>query len=437
MIYRRRALQRRLDELRSVLGDDAVDRLVARLNKAGKDRMATMWELVVLHGLAKCGFLQSEVALASQRRPDVLFERSSLRFTADVTSASDDGLDEGNPYHELSQLIEAAKKKLKLPIGGLHLRIRSKHESTKRGTRTVLLLPPRAKLQEFVRSSIVPQLQEQMDAEKYPLQIAIDDDGVGMDVIIDPGKSPYSSAEFAAYDVPKIKDRNPLYGALKSKAGQLRGAGSMTGVIVGDAGCVALSDRSANWDEVSAGQIVDEFFRQFSSIDFVLLLSVRESRSGWISFPPPERRNHQSLFVRRGCDTAAELEVVFQEMITHFPKPAMMPVNGALRAHEGEYDLGHHGGYSLLGSNVIRIGLREFTEIFAGLRTLQDNGAKYVEAARKLPQEPNHVQATLLSHLEQGRLPKSIEIIKADEDEDDNWVEIRFGDVDPAIAPFR
>lgn len=437
MIYPRRALQRRLDELRDVLDGEAVDKLAERLNRAGKDRVAAMWELVVLHGLSKCGPLQNEVALVSLRRPDILFEQGALRLTADVTAVSDEGLDKDNPYHELSQLIEAAKNKLKLPIGGLDLRVRSKHESTKRGIRTVLVLPPRGKLQEFVRQTIVPQLREQMTAGKFPLRIAIDDDDVGLDITIDPTKSPYSSGSFAAYDVPKIKDRNPLYSALKAKAEQLRGADGITGVIVGDGDCVVLSGRSANRDEVSTMPIVAEFFRQFSSVDFVLLLSVRESRHGWAPYPPPVRQNDASLFVREGCDARSELNTLFQAMIEHFPKPAMVPVNGALRAREDDYDLGHHGGYSMSGSSVVRLGLREFTEIFAGLRTLQDNGAKYVEAARKLPQEPNHLQAIVLRNLMAGRLPESIEIIKTDEEDNDDWVEIRFGEIDPAIAPLR
>jgi len=37
----------------------------------------------------------------------------------------------------------------------------------------------------------------------------------------------------------------------------------------------------------------------------------------------------------------------------------------------------------------------------------------------------------------EGRLPSSIEIIKTDEDDSDDWVEIHFGEVDPAIAPLR
>lgn len=437
MIYQRRALQRRINELRSVLDDLAVDNLAERLNQPGKDRVAAMWELVVLHGLSKCGCLQSEVALASSRRPDILFEQGGLRLTADVTSVSDEGLDKDNPYSELSQLLEAAKNKLKLPIGGLDLRVRARHESTKRGTRTVLRLPPKGKLQEFVRQRIVPQLREQMTVGSFPLRITIDDDYVGLDITIDPTKSPYSSCSFAVYDVPKIKDRNPLYNALKAKVGQLRGADGISGVIVGDGDCVALSNRSANSNGVSTKEIVDEFFRQFSSVDFVLLLSVRESRHNWMSHLPPVRQNYSELFVRKGGDVRFQLATLFQDMVAHFPKPAMMPVNGTLRACENGYSLGYHGGFCMSGENVMRIGLREFTEIFAGLTTLQDNGEKYVEEARKSPQKPSCLQSFVLRHLMEGRLPESFKIIKSGEDDNDDWVEIRFGEVDPAISPLR
>ncbi|MDE1965237.1 MAG: hypothetical protein KGI42_15175 [Xanthomonadaceae bacterium] len=437
MIYRRRALQRRLDELRDALGDEAIDKLAERLNRPGKDRVAAMWEVVVMHGLSKCGLLLNEVPLASMRRPDILFEEGALRLTADVTAVSDEGLDNDNPYRELSQLIEAAKNKLKLPIGGLELRIRAKDESTKRGNRTALMLPPRGKLQEFVSRLVVPQLRDQVSAGRYPLHISINDNEVGLGITIDPSNSPYSTIGFASYDAPTIKDQNPLYNALKAKAKQLRGAVGITGIIVGDGDCVALSDRSSNWSEVSTEQIVAEFFRQFSSVDFVLLLSVREGRHGWSPYPPPVRKNDARLFVREGCDANSELNNLFQAMIEHFPRPAMMPANGALRACEDGYDLGHHGGFSMTGSGVVRLGLREFTEIFAGLRTLQDNGARDVEAARKMPQEPNQLQAVVLRNLKDGRLPASIEIIKTGEDDNDDWVEISFGEIDPAIAPLR
>lgn len=97
---------------------------------------------------------------------------------------------------------------------------------------------------------------------------------------------------------------------------------------------------------------------------------------------------------------------------------------------------GHLGGYSMSRSKICT-GLREFTEIMAGLRTLADNGAKNVEAARKLPRRPNDMQDYILRNLMEGRLPSSINIIKTGEDDSDDWLEIQFGDIDPAIAPLR
>jgi hypothetical protein len=53
-----------------VLDGDATDKLAERLNRAGKDQGAAMWQLVVLHGMSKYGTLQNEVALASLQWPD-------------------------------------------------------------------------------------------------------------------------------------------------------------------------------------------------------------------------------------------------------------------------------------------------------------------------------------------------------------------------------
>lgn len=121
MIFARRALQLRLDELRLCLGDEAVSALAVRLNRPGKDRLAAMWEVVVLHSLSKQGNLRNELPLGSGRRPDVAFNNDALVVTADITTVSDEGLDEKNPYRELSELIEATKNRLGLKIGGMDI----------------------------------------------------------------------------------------------------------------------------------------------------------------------------------------------------------------------------------------------------------------------------------------------------------------------------
>src|SRR6516165_6123352 len=102
MLFARRAMQRRLNELRGLLGDAAVDSLVARLNQPDNHRLAAVWEVVVLHALSKHGTLGHEVPLPSGRRPDVQFTASGLSFIADITATSDEGLHEKNPYREFA-----------------------------------------------------------------------------------------------------------------------------------------------------------------------------------------------------------------------------------------------------------------------------------------------------------------------------------------------
>ncbi|MDU7521861.1 MAG: hypothetical protein E7K72_10770 [Roseomonas mucosa] len=108
MIFSRRAIQRRLDELRDPLGAKTVGKLADRLNRPGKDRMAAMWEVVILQALIPLGAIKNEVALPFGRRPDLSFIGPNVSFVADITTVSDEGLDERNPYREFSDEIEHA-----------------------------------------------------------------------------------------------------------------------------------------------------------------------------------------------------------------------------------------------------------------------------------------------------------------------------------------
>lgn len=434
MIFTRRSLQLRLDALRAALGDAEVDALAARLNRPGKDRMAAMWEVVVFHALTQIGDLTLEQALASGRRPDVHFTGSGLNLVADVRAVSDDGLDEQNPYYELSQAIEAAKTKLGLPIGGLDLQIHARTEQTSRGERRTLRLPERARIPDFVRTEITPRLREQMAAGQSVLTLSFDDDRIGIDLTIDPARSPYSTGGFAAYDVPTIKTRNPLYNALKAKAAQIRGGDGLTGVIVGDADCRALRPRRYRQGDLTGPDIAAEFLRQNSSVGFVLLLTVEEDSQHWPRLDRPVRRIAPVLIVQPGAPWAPALDALVGEIVPAMPTPYRTAVNGALRAREAEYDIGHHGGYQMSG-RTLRISAREVMETLAGRRTLADGGAKYPAA---IPQDADAPARQMVERqLREGRLPTRIEVIPGGTDEEDDLIEFTFGDPDPAISPFR
>lgn len=396
-----------------------------------------MWETVVLHGLSRCGNLKSEVALGSGRRPDVHFSAAALSFVADVTAVSDEGLDEENPFQALMSEIEATKKKIGLPMGGLDVQVRSRLERKKRGSRTVLQLPKRRAIADFVRLKVEPLIRAAANEGQFPIRISIDNEDAGVDITIDPSKSAFNSGSYAAYSIPMIRDQNPLYNALKAKARQLRGAPGLTGIFVGDGDSASMARARYHQQAVSPAEIVGEFFRQFSSVDFVVLMGVSEVLSPLMYHQAPDLKNEISVFVRPDCEHTQLIEEAIRGMVEQFPAPGMTPVNAAHRARESDYWLGFHGGYQMNRDDTVRIGLREFTEIFAGLRTLADQGSKTVPAHPSLHDKPNIIQNVIRNHLANGRLPVALEVIKGSEDENDDWVDIRFGDPDPAISPLR
>jgi hypothetical protein len=436
MIFARRALQRRLDELRSTLGGEIVAALARRLNRTGKDRMAAMWELVVLHSLSKLGTVGIEAPLPSGRRPDIVFRDNTISFTADVTTVSDEGLDERNPYRELSEALEKTKSRLGLKVGGMDLRVGSRRETTARGTRTVLRLPERKQIREFVRSQIEPRFREQIAQGKEVIEVHIDDEVAGLHIQIDPHRAPYNSGSYASYDVPTIKDGNPLYNALRSKADQLRGASGIVGIIVGDGDNRALADRQNNWNEFDARAIVDEFLRQHSSLHFVMLLSVREEPWDWFHAKPRVRKPHALLAFSKTAIVPKALDQLFRRMMAEVPKPIDMPVNAALRSREGGFGWGFHGGGEM-SRNRIKISAREVLELLAGRRTVQEiNSWRRWSSPDDSPQK-NTLPNPFELRLKEGRLPTAISIVKTGEDDLDDWIEIEFGDPDPAISPFH
>lgn len=444
MIFSRRALQRRLGELRPSLGTAAVHGLAARLNRPDEHRLGAMWEVVVLHALSRHGSLGHEAALPTGRRPDVDFAAPGLSFIADITATSDEGLHEKNPYDELSVLIEQLKTRLGLPVGGVDLNVLSREERSSRGSRTVLRLPDRKRLRDFVKAEIEPKLRAQLQAGDTILRLDLDDEKAGLQITIDPARSPNSTGSYGAYEVPTIKDRNPLYYALEGKASQLRGATGLTGIIVGDADSSTLADRWGGWNAVTTREIVLEFLRQHSSIDFVMLLSVREEEPLLRPYRPKSAKRwiHPLLVIREGLTSAEPLTRLIHAMIAEMPRPIEMPVNAAFRARESGYGWGHQGSHEIsfnfqVPNMRIKISARELMELLAGRRTIEQandlHGWLDPEDQRAL----GRIQNPFELRLREGQLPRTISVIKTDEDDSDDWIEFQFGEADPVISPFK
>ena len=436
MIFSRRALQLRISELRGSLDDAIVDKLASRLNRHGKDRLAAMWEVAVFHALSRQGSTRSEDPLHDGRRPDIAFVSEGLSFTADVTIVSDDGLDEQNPVEEFGSRVEALKKRLGLQIGGMTIRILSRKERVGGRERTMLRLPSRNQLDRFIKERLEPNLRSQIEAGRTILRFSVDDDTTGLDLFIDPQKCPFNSLSYPSYDVPTIKERNPLYNVLKAKARQLRAAEGIVGIIVGDADSTALSERRQGWNEVGVRDIIRDFLRQHSSIGFVFVVSVREKRPAVLDIGPRERWLHGILEIGSGCPAGTALDALFRLAMRDMPKPVMMPVNGARRAQEVGYGRSHYG-VNLVSKNRVRISSRDLMEILAGRRTIDDFNAMHRWRSVTAPSSSHTMFNQFDKFLTDGRLPVTMEVVRTGEDDSDDWIELEFGDSDPAISPIR
>ena len=430
MIFHRRIIQAELQNLRKHLEGYIVDRLVRRLNAPDRDRLAAMWEVVILSALCELGEVIVEAPTKAGRRPDVLFH-GSPNFIADITSISDQGLEDRNPVTELSMEIERAKTALGLPVGGLDVQIGSHRRRLGTGQQVDLRIPDRGNISDFVQKRVVPEIKARIDAGVLPMRIEINDEEAELTLVIDPSKSPYSSGGYASYDVSEAVDRNPLANALERKAEQLLDAEGLRGIFVCDTGSSSIRDRMFSTNGYNPKDIVHHFLRANGHIDFVITLAVWEKQFGVLDWGARERRIDVSLYAKRELDCEAELKSLRDCLAGRFPKPRATGDNGRRQAGEEVYQWGFHGGCTMTDRSV-KISVREMTELLAGALTVAD----LKDRDRSMPSRNDTFPDRFQRFLQQGRLPVTVKI-ESGGTADDDWIEFTFGESDPAISKFR
>jgi len=422
-----------LDDLRQVLDERSVRAFASRLNRAGTDRLAATWEIFFLRGLAKSGLVRHEDPIASGRRPDVFYESRSVSFVADVTCVSDSGLHEQNPFQELMEVLERRKRRWGFPVGGLHLDVEGSREWVGTGWKTILKLPDRRALVDYVRSHIEPEVIRQKSAGRGIIEVRVEEPGATFTVRIDPSRSPNSGGSHPSYTVPPTVVDNPLYKALHAKAKKLKSVDGAKGIMVGDGHCSALAGSRGN-RIITPDKIVSELFRQHSSIDFVFLVSVHERQTqSWTGRLPP-KQILPKFYARGESSLSSAIKAALDVAVESFPKPINSPLNAAHRAREKGYGLGFHGGYSM-SDHMLKIGSRALLEVLSGRVSIAEFNKRFGWRAgdEDIPNKPLN---PFERQLREGRLFRSIDI-DSDDDAADDWVTMHFGQPDPAISKFK
>jgi superfamily I DNA/RNA helicase len=146
-LFSRRVLQRVLHENAAFLPSKELSNICNLLNTVRDDYLATEWEQVILNAASKVGSIRYEPTLGSRRKPDLLLRsKSSFEFIADITTASDKGLNRLNPVDALHEEFERHLRKRKLLNGGFDVRIDSHSRTIYRGSNNTvaLMLPKRS-----------------------------------------------------------------------------------------------------------------------------------------------------------------------------------------------------------------------------------------------------------------------------------------------------
>jgi hypothetical protein len=432
-LFPRRVLQRILAENAAFLTAAQANSVCRRLNTVHDGYLALEWEQAVFNAASKVGAVRYEPSVEGHRRPDLLLtcQNPSIEFIADVTAASDKGLHHLNPVDALDEQFRLHLRKRKLLDGGFNVKVDAHPRSVYRGSKeTVNLKLPRqsqfpttifnAKFHAFLGEVCTSPDQR----HEYH---AVSRDA-GVHFTYDPLKRGFSGGSYASYAVANRIDQNPVYNALKSKGGQLKGTGyaGPCGVFLCDGGCQMLRSKWKNWNEFSTEEVIRHFLRQYDSVGFVATFAVREEEQS--AHPRSRRLVEPNLYVNpKWRGELARLELVVSKVYSFLPRPEETPENAmrALKFHKGIWARQWKGGL-IVGGNV-KMSARMLLELLAGKKSAAEFEQEFGMTATENPFRRMLAQGRLISSIKVEHLPE----------EDDDVVTVEFGEVDPAVAPFR
>ncbi len=437
-LFTRRVIQICLDENAEFVSTENLRDWVQRLNRVSIDYVATEWEVVLLWAFAKFGKVQHELPLG--RRPvDLIFESTDkkLRFAADIAAISDQSLHDRNPIDRFRDELSKRIEKAKINTGRFIFRVEEQQPVAYRGTRRKrrLLLPSVSQFSTYIFDVTFDKYIESIRKEPQhprdhyvhhrspPVAITIQyQPGVGRGV---------ESSSYGSYTSTTVKDDNPLFNALKKKADQLRQSGykGIRGIMVCDRGSRIFTE-ILNWSTFNMEEVINDFFRQNSSISFVVTMGIR-SRSSTLG-----RGFHldvvPKLFVRDANatkDWVSDLNRLVVQVTHSLPEIYQTPENAMISMNWNRSTMRTkpYLGGSIVQRDEIRISARELLDLLAG-RLDQKRFAE------------NHGMGdgtnVFSIYQSQGKMIKRAEIEHRPE-EDDDWVILEFSVGDPAVSNFR
>jgi hypothetical protein len=413
-IFSRRTLQRLINENAEFLSGRQIKDHVNKLNN--KD-INVEWEIVLLNVFSKLGKVEHEKQF-NGKKPDLHFVSTNgkVEFLADIKTVSDSGIEIKNPFDQLNERLQ--QEVLKYDIkGAWGIYIGGDQEEARRHGRMVQMkLPALARFDKEIFNEKFEDFAACIKANpSEPRRFEIRNSSTELTFTYNPSARWTGTGSYPGYKSIERREhliQNSVYSGLVSKADQLRGTGysGILGIFVCDGG----SDFLAN-----SRPIISEFLHNYEFINFVMTIRVNQN-FGW--------RDTNEVLIECMCGGSPLPEVEeflsrFQLNPTNFPYPQRNGRNAAnvLKSAHPERHGSYIGGFTM-SSNEITISSRALLELLAGRLSYDD-----------FPEEYKHFFATQLS---QGCLFKEFKIQVPENENDDDWLTIVFGEPDAAVSAF-
>lgn len=443
-LFSRRAIQHRLDALRTILETQQLARFVSRLNNPNEDHVAVEWEVAVLSALAKLGTVRYEPSQPGSTRPDVVLAGvdDEPPVAIDITTVSDKGFHARNPLDEfMAELRERIAVVRSAGIkGGFHVEVGSNWQGLFHEGHINLKLPPVDSFSDGIFNDAFDQfLGEILAAPDSCRDHQIKNDKVEVFIAFDP-RSRGLSTTHPTYTVPKMKRQNPLAHRLKSKAVQFLRSGfrGPFGVVICDGDCDMLSSgRYGSWfgDSYSVRDVVFDFFQRFTSLSFVFVIAIRVQSIMEMHRGPKNLEYSSQTFANP--QAARQISDRMIDGLKALPSTLPIPMRTArgiqrqlaLQRKHGLWFEGRsfRGGVGMSDCTA-KISARSILDLLAGQMSHED----FLRMHRVGGFNPFELMR------EKGRSITNVRIEKSEvAEDDDEWLVFEFGRTDPAISPFR
>lgn len=441
-VFSRRAMQARITDLAQTLDNAQLRSLINRLNANDATRLHAMWELVILHGLSQVGDLKHEQVLPNGRCPDIDWKIKKqdcdiLSIIADITTISDDGLEAQNPIRFLREEIFRVAIKLGLLPGNFWCDVRGKTIGPSHKSKMRLMMPEKPEISSFINNELEPWFYNIKKNRTIKSTFERTEKDLNFKIIYDPAWE-NGGGSHTSYTVATSKTINPLFSALKGKVKQLNGApdDALRLIIACDGGCDLLRHGAGGKSHCTynSREVAEDFLRQNSSIDFVLLTTIAELRQSFglstnyqmsyelVCAPPASRSQRVTL---NSINSVTEALGV---ALSNIPKPLRPAYHSASLLKQPGVGNDQLGGYSMQG-HEIKISSRGLIRLLAGEISVEE----FNRAHRW--NEPNSPNNPFSAHLKSRLMISKIDVT-AGKDTDDDEITFTLDKFDAANTNF-